>query len=73
MLDYQQHLVAERRQDYQREALKHRQRREVLGPQPPAAAFYAPALDRLGHVLIETGLTLRVRYGRLDLGEGIEA
>ena len=29
--------------------------------------------NRLGRVLIETGLNLRVRYGRLDLGEGVEA
>ena len=73
MLDYQQQLSVERNRDYRRAAIKSHQRREALGERPSATPFYAPALDRLGRVLIETGLNLRVRYGRLDLGEGVEA
>ncbi len=73
MLDYQQQLSVERDRDYRRAAIKSHQRRELLGQRQTVTPFYAPALDRLGHALIETGLNLRVRYGRLDLGEGVEA
>lgn len=73
MLDLQQQLVDERSRDYQRAALKRHQAREHLGQRQPVNRFYAPALDRLGHVLIEAGLNLRARYGCVDLGEGLEA
>lgn len=70
MLDLHQQLADERSKDYQREALAQYQAREFLGQRRPVTAFYAPALDRLGHMLIATGLSLRSRYGRLELGIG---
>ncbi|MCW5882204.1 MAG: hypothetical protein KIS91_14845 [Anaerolineae bacterium] len=73
MLDLQQPLADERSRDYQRAALKSHQAQEMLGNRQPSNRFYASALDHLGHVLIEAGLNLRARYGRMDFGERLEA
>ncbi len=66
-------FAEERMKDLQRDAAEARRARQVVAADSLWFRLYAPALDWLGHMLIETGLNLRARYGCLELSEGHRA
>lgn len=59
-------LAHERTLELVKEASDEGRLRDLLGETDDRTPFYAPALDHLGHLLIEAGLNLRSRYGRLE-------
>ena len=59
-------LAHERTQDLVKEAAHEGRLRDLLRETDDRTPFYAPVLDHLGHLLIEAGLNLRSRYGRLE-------
>lgn len=63
---WQAYLALERGQDLLRESMQEQEVNRLLGT-GPRLPVYGPLLDKIGSYLIETGLNLRSRYGRLEL------